>query len=566
MDPLQYRDEALPERSMDLSVRRLLDSYQRHATAAWLALAVLLGAGETFAFRYSMNPDGIAYLDMGDAYLRGDWETAIRSHWSPLYAWLLGAALRLAQPPPDLEFPLVHLVNLGIFVLAFGAFTFLLREIQTSHAALPAWAVTSVGYAVFVLCTLQYIPLGLVTPDLLVAALVFVICGVILRMRHQPKCTHSALLGGLLGLGYLAKAPMLPLAVVFLAASALALGGRASRLLHLGVASVTLAVVAVPFIVLVSVANGRPTVGDSAMLNYLWVVDGVPLVHWQGGPDGIGQPLHHSRQLLEVPPIFAHASPFPVTYAAWYAPEYWFQGATPVFVLDGQVRAILGGLEVYAGLASDLAVVLALLAILVSMHAGPWRLEVGPSLVLLIPAVAAFGMYGLVLVEGRYVAPFLVLLVLGLLMLVRPSALVGPFSALIVAVLFLQIGWTLVDPARALLSQALHGRLMTPDDQAQVALALRAADIRPGDAVATGNRGFNAYWARLARVQIVAEVSGRESAALLEADPTARTAVQQVLLAQPVRAVVAQAWPAQTGDPGWVPIDGTDYFYYVVSL
>jgi len=552
---------------MDLSVRRLLDSYQRHATAAWLALAVLLGSLQAFAFRYSMNPDGIAYLDMGDAYLRGDWATAIRSHWSPLYAWLLGAVLRLAQPSPDLEFPLVHLVNLGIYGLALGAFTFLMREIVTSHTALPAWAVVSVGFAAFVFCTMQYIPLGLVTPDLFVAALVFVICGVILRMRHQPKRRCSALLGALLGLGYLAKAPMLPLAVVFLAASALSLGGRAGRLLHLGVASVALAVVAGPFIVLLSVANGRPTVGDSAVLNYLWVIDGVPLVHWQGGPDGIGQPDHRSRQLLEVPPLFAFASPFPVTYAAWYAPEYWFQGATPVFVLDGQVRAILGGLEVYAGLASDLAVVLALLAILVSMHAGPWRVGVGPSLVLLAPAVVAFGIYGLVLVEGRYVAPFVVLLVLGLLTLVRArnSATAARISGLIALVLLFQIGSTLVDPARALLSQGLHGRLLAPDDQAQVALALRAADIRPGDAVASGNRGFNAYWARLARVQIVAEVSGRESAALLDSDPAARSAAQQVLLAQPVRVVVARAWPAQTGDPGWIPIDATDYFYHVVS-
>src|SRR6266851_2069698 len=191
---------------MDPFSVRLFIWYQRHMTAAWLALAVLLGSGETFAFRYSMNPDGIAYLDMGDAYLRGDWETAIRSHWSPLYAWLLGAVLRLAQPPPDLEFPLVHLVNFGIYGLALGAFTFLLREILTSRTALPAWAVIAVGYASFLFFIMQCIPLGLVTPDLLVAALVFAICGVILRMRLEPMRRYSALLGGLLGLGYLAKA------------------------------------------------------------------------------------------------------------------------------------------------------------------------------------------------------------------------------------------------------------------------------------------------------------------------------------------------------------------------
>src|ERR1700716_3775013 len=114
---------------MELSVRRLLDSYQRHATAAWVALAALLGSLQALAFRYSMNPDGIAYLDMGDAYFRGDWATAIRSHWSPLYAWLVAAVPRLAPPPPNLEFPLVHIVNLVIYCSALEAFTFLLREV-----------------------------------------------------------------------------------------------------------------------------------------------------------------------------------------------------------------------------------------------------------------------------------------------------------------------------------------------------------------------------------------------------------------------------------------------------
>src|ERR1700687_3390924 len=124
-------------------------------------------------------------------------------------------------------------------------------------------------------------------------------------MGRRPRPRYSALLGGLLGLGYLAKAPMLPLALVFLMASAVVLGRRINQISHLVVASLAMALVALPFILALSLANGRPTVGDSARLNYLWVVDGVPLVHWQGGPAGIGQPLHHSQLLLERPAIFA---------------------------------------------------------------------------------------------------------------------------------------------------------------------------------------------------------------------------------------------------------------------
>ena len=133
------------------------------------------------------------------------------------------------------------------------------------------------------------------------------------------------------------------------------------------------------------------------------------------------------------------------------------------------------------------------------------------------------------------------------------------------AVSLLQIGWTTSGVARAMVSQVRQGSLLVPSDQAQVADGLRVAGIHPGDAVASGNRGFNDYWARLARVRIVAEVSERDGATILETDPTARSAAQRVLLGvgESVRAIVARAWPAQTGDPDWRPIEGTDYFYYL---
>jgi hypothetical protein len=560
---------------------RRLDWYQRHATGLWLAFAVLLGSLQAVYFRYSMNPDGIAYLDMGDAYFRGDWATAVRSHWSPLYAWLLAAVLHIVHPAPNLEFPLAHLVNLIIYCAALGTFTFLLRQIVASlgdgdaaspaHIGPPEWAWIALGYAAFIWCTLQYMPLGLLTPDLLVSALVYAICGVMLLRRRQPRHRCSALLGGLLGLGYLAKAPMLPLAVVFLTASTLVIGRCGSRISHLVVASLAMALVALPFIVALSVANGRPTVGDSARLNYLWVVDGVPLIHWQGGPNGIGQPLHHSQPLLERPAIFAFDSPFAVTYAAWYAPEYWFEGATPLITVGRQARASLAALQAYSTLAADFGGVFAALAILLSMHSGSWRLGAGPALALLAPAVAAICMYALVLAEARYVAPFVVLLLLGLLLLVRlprarwSAALSANISVVIVLLFLVQTGSNTSDLVGSTFQQLLHGQILASDDQAQVARALRSAGIEPGDPVASGDRAFNDYWARLARVRIVAEVSGRDGGAILQADPEARAVAQRVLLAQNVRAVVARAWPSQMDDPGWQPIDGTDYFYHLVA-
>ncbi len=547
----------------------------RQLTAAWLVFASALASIQAVYFRSAMNPDGIAYLDMGDAYLRGDWPTALRTHWSPLYAWLLGVALRLVEPQPSFEFPLVHLVNLIIYCLALGTFTFLVYEVlasgkeQSMRLSLPAWSIISIGYAIFVWCTLEYMPLGLVTPDLLVSALVYAICGVILRMRRQASWQGAVLLGSLLGLGYLAKAPMVALATVFLAVSMLVLKDRSRRVMHVTMAGVALALVVLPFVLTLSVSNGRLTLGDSAALNYLWRIDGAPFVHWQGGPLNIGQPVHHSTMLLDRPAIWAFESPFQVTYAAWYAPEYWFQGATPALIWSEQRRAIGDALTVFGRLAVDVWVPLLGLAVLLAVRA-TFRFPRAESMVLLAPAVAAGVLYAVVLVEGRYVAPFLVLLLVGLVTMVRlPKTRSASFlgtvvSAVIVLALLVQVGLTTFGLAERVFAQPVDRPLAASDDHAQVAMALRSAGIQPGDPVASGNRGFNAYWARLARLTIVAEVSGYDGTAILESDAEARRAAQQLLLTQDVRAVVAYSWPALTGDPGWQPIAGTNYFYYRV--
>ena len=76
-----------------------------------------------------MNADGINYLDIGDAYMRCDFEVAINSVWSPLYSWILGAVMAVVQPSMRWEFPVVHLVNFGIYIVALVCFEFLWRQL-----------------------------------------------------------------------------------------------------------------------------------------------------------------------------------------------------------------------------------------------------------------------------------------------------------------------------------------------------------------------------------------------------------------------------------------------------
>src|SRR5437763_13830751 len=87
----------------------------------WL-LAIALGAVQAWATRFTMNPDGISYLDIGDAYWRGDWHMAINAYWSPLYSWLLGFCVEVLKPSAYCEYPIAHWVSFLIYVAAIGCF------------------------------------------------------------------------------------------------------------------------------------------------------------------------------------------------------------------------------------------------------------------------------------------------------------------------------------------------------------------------------------------------------------------------------------------------------------
>ena len=93
------------------------DSKEPVSIERWcLLVCLVLGAVQAWLLRYSMISDGISYLDIGDAYFRGDWNSAINAYWSPVYSWCVGLALYLFKPSIWWEFITVHIVNLLIYV------------------------------------------------------------------------------------------------------------------------------------------------------------------------------------------------------------------------------------------------------------------------------------------------------------------------------------------------------------------------------------------------------------------------------------------------------------------
>jgi hypothetical protein len=558
----------------------------------WLrALALALGAlyAAAGALRESMNADGISYLDQGDAWFRGDFAVALNAVWSPLYPWIQGAARFVLDPEIRWEVRTVHLVNFLIYATTLACFEFLWRRLTESRAAGPtttpagrigfpdaAWM--CLGYTLFVWSSLALIEVWAVTPDMLVAAAVYVACGLLVRIRdgHATRRTFVAL-GVALGLGYLAKAVLFPLALVVLAIGVLVAGGIRRGALRTLPAVAAFAALAAPLLIALSVGQGRPTFGEVGKLTYLKHVHGVPFPHWVPGlVTDVGEPDHPVRRLLEDPTVYEFATPIGGTYPLFYDPVYWYRGLNAKLDLGRQLGALVRNVEVYVELfAGRQGGVLALTLLLLWLARGPCR----PRWELLGVALAGLGMYAQILVAPRYIAAFLVLLWAGALAGVRlPDSpanrrILAACGTLLTLSLTLDLGLTSWHNVRGLVgiprsadidSTALvaAGAPETPAIGAtprpsEVAEVLLAQGLERGDAIGFVGYSFDAYWARLARLRIVAEVVPAEAGRFFGAGPERRAQILRAFAAAGAKAVVVDGVPGETVIDGCDPVGRT---------
>src|ERR1051326_41517 len=402
---------------------------------AWLVVA-LFGALYAWVARHQINTDGLSYLDIGDAYLRGDWAAAINAYWNPFYSWLLGIALRVLAPTPYWEFGVAHLVNFVVYLGAFAGFAFFLEELRRPRRAsgpgwipLPDVPFRLVGYALFLWSSLHWIRLAVLVPDMCVAAFVYVGAALLLRLRRGAGARGTAiLLGVVMGLGYLAKATMFPLAFLFLAFATLDTRDLRRALRQFAVGVIAFALVAGPFVLALSLQKGRPTFSDSGRLHYAWMVNGVRLFNWNGDPPGSGVPKHPPGRIFDPPPIHEFGTPLPGTVPEWYDPSYWYDGIRPRYDdVDGFARIVKQTTRRYAAffrLRTVVSVALALAALLLIARRRRGRLasDLAEHWPLVAIALVVFTIYSILGFETRRVAPFFVLLALGLLAGVRLPA------------------------------------------------------------------------------------------------------------------------------------------------
>src|SRR5262245_42014369 len=84
----------------------------------WWAFCLCCAAILTWTYRHSMDQDGLSYLDMASEASKHGLNELVNGYWSPAYPAAMALALLVFRPTAAQEWPLVHLVNLCIFVFA----------------------------------------------------------------------------------------------------------------------------------------------------------------------------------------------------------------------------------------------------------------------------------------------------------------------------------------------------------------------------------------------------------------------------------------------------------------
>jgi len=583
-----------------MTVKSALAFASRHLEHLCRAVAIALGFLQAWGRRHNSNDglaymgaDGISYLDIGDAYWRGDWPTAINAMWSPFYSWLTGLTLLVFQPSPYWEFTIIQLLNFAIYLLSLAVFAFFLRELRrfrqtqieagdeaSDFIGLPEWAWLAFAYALFVWTSLSMNRVARTSPDVLVTALVLVASALLLQMRMaRAGWLAFAAFGFVLGIGYLAKTFMFPLAFIFLAMS-LFVGGSLRRAVpRVLLALVIFLVVAAPFVIALSRTKHRLTIGDTARINYAWHVNRTTIfIHWQGEPAGSGTPMHPTRKIFDSPAVYEFGSPVGGTYPPWYDPTYWYEGVQPRVSLRQQFKAIARNVvRAYQFMFYRFfpGAVIICLFILFYMSRRSLReivRDVSAYWFLLIPALIASGFYLLVHFEHRYFAPFALLVVMSLfasMRLPRAPQMQRLLASLVIVTLLtcaLSLGYYASLEFYSTIRDLAPGHSAKRDIQWQVADNLRKLGVGPNDKVAAiGNTMFHA-WPRLARVRVVAEIPARPGGDVERfwaGDAALKTQVIAAFGRTAAKVIVAEDIPPWASpSEGWRKIGATNYYVY----
>lgn len=554
---------------------------------AGLAVALLVGAAAAWHNRFLIGADAMSYLDYSDRFLDGTWRAMPNGYWSPGYPAMLALVRALTTSAPAGDSIALRTVGYaGYAVAALGCFWLLqvlhARAADRGHRAGRDDAPRlwegggSITLSVLVWSLFTWSAGALTgdahsTPDTLVSASTFVATAAALRVadgqRDWRSYVAAVALGLALGGGYLIKAVMLPVGLM-LGGTLIALQlVRRRDMRPTIVAAIVFVLVALPQVITQSRLAGRPAFGMVGTLVHEWYVGGLPCPlfsepvrgeQWDDcmlprtrGAAIAPQPF---PRLMRDPSVYYFPQPASATFPAWYDATRWYPSVHPTLHLKTQLVTFA------KNLGADVYVLIPFLAaagaaiLLIGMRRGAWR-EI--DYLLLVPSLGTVVIYALSYSSVRYLGPAITLGVLAFAPVALGSARTERARWL---------GQALAVPAVLLLAAYLAPLVDTLwyDRHATNTLladadALQAAGLAPGMRVGIIGDGSNAYWARLARVHVIAEVHTAEKNRYWSAPAEKQAQVVDAFRRAGVRAIVGDPPPKDAAalPVGWVMLRST---------
>lgn len=562
--------------------RRDRDARQRLYLLSLFAVALLAGSLLAWDGRFEGDPDGLAYQNIAEQVLRGNYGALSNPYWSPLYPLLNAAILAVLRPAPENLNPSLHIAAVVMYVMAALAFLYFIRQWINATGAFDDeeerfYTLVFFGWCLFLWASLRLVNITYPMPDMLTLACILCAAGICCRIASAgEKLSRYVLLGLVLGVGYIGKFSVAVMTLSLFASMLAFSADRTRTLRNLAVAGAVFLAVAAPLIIPTSRRVGHFSLGESGKLNYAWHVNRSPFL-WTG-PGGFAAGETPVRVRHEDPLVLEFADASGSTLPIWYDPAYWHSGLRTSLSLRQIAVSFAMRLQELFRIAEDIVPLIAGLWVLAWLrrrtppgvipgrelrHLGAW------AALICLPFL-------LVHVEFRYVAGAIFLLAMFAFHLAERVSEWKIFNAVarVVAIAMLT---TLIAPThRAVLhaTEAVRGQRAEPE-HVIVAHGLRDLGLKPGDAIAVAGYAFDAYYARIAGVFIHAQICDSASYAdidwhdpqascrvneFLRRDPSSQAELWDTLRRSGIRAVVTRDTEGMSPPSGWQKLGETHFW------
>ncbi|MCL5125661.1 MAG: hypothetical protein M1511_14420 [Deltaproteobacteria bacterium] len=528
-----------------------------------LVCAVIL----SYTTRHFINGDAIAYMDMAEAFRTGLWKESVLLGYSPGYSLLLAMIETVFPTTPDRELFLAKFLNFIIFIGAMAACDLFVSRLvdesdsDPSRKPLPSHLLRAMCFSAFLVSSLIWVRIQIVAPDMLVVIFVLLSVVTVLNIkRDHLRYSNFLVLGLTSGLGYICKTFFFPFSMFLIILAGIYCNSLKKAVPRLLSAVVVMLIVSAPIIISQSLETGRLSIGEVGSYNYSFYVAGQ------------GARIHNPKVIYHNPDILYYEHGRLSTYPHG-DPAYWALGITPVFNLQAQLKAIRSSLiQLLSAILWPITVVL--LWFVTQFRTAsfvPLRI-IPPSTFIMMALVCLAGTatYCIVSMEMRYVAAFLFLGFAALAVAPRynESDLQNRWSialqATTVAAIF--VGMVIIFVAdQSVRSLYNSGNKVSHRETFLDMLAMKdtleANGIGKGDKVAVFSPiNFKLYWAKMAGVRIMAEITGVDS--FFGGTSVERSKMLDVLKINGFKAVVAKLPQFfALSQEGWTKVPGAHGYY-----